>query len=107
MTALTTATAWQWPADVLDFAARNQVKPYLEPLLEATRRVYPTLRSLAVTLELDPEIPDDWHIVFWVRVPKEDVPHFVEALHQWNDEQSRICPAPLACIFRLVLMLDS
>jgi hypothetical protein len=41
-----TETAWQWPADVLAFAADSQVQEYLEPLLEATRRVYPTLRTL-------------------------------------------------------------
>ena len=107
MTAVTPATTFSWSADVLSFAHEQQVEQYLEPLLEETRRVYPTLCSLEVTLELDPEIPDDRHIVFWVRVPRQDVPHFVEALHRWNKEQSRNCPAPLAWVFRLVLMLIS
>jgi hypothetical protein len=34
-------TTWQWPADVLAFAARNQVSAYLDPLLEATGRLFP------------------------------------------------------------------
>jgi hypothetical protein len=101
----TTATAWQCPADVLAFATANQVQSYLDPLLEATWRVFPTLRTLKVTLEADPEIRDDWHIVYQVWMPKRDVPHFVEALHKWNDELSRICPAPLMCTFRLSLDL--
>ena len=53
-----TVTAWQWPADVLDFAARSQVAGYLDPLLEATRRLFPTARDLRVMLEADPEIRD-------------------------------------------------
>jgi hypothetical protein len=100
----TTTTAWQWPAEVLAFAAQQQVQAYLEPLREATGRVFPTLDTLKITLEGDPEIRDDWHIVFWVRVPQPDIPHFVEAQHRWIDELYRICPAPLVCTFRLVLM---
>src|SRR2546430_369421 len=99
-----TATAWQWPADVLDFAARSQVGAYLDPLLDATRRLFPTARGLRVFLEGDPEIRDDWHIVFDVRVPRADVPHFVSAQHFWIDELYRICPAPLVCTFRLGLV---
>src|SRR5438445_12911637 len=94
-----TVTAWQWPADILDFAARSQVEAYLNPLLDATRRLFPTARDLRVMLEADPEIRDDWHIVFDVRVPRADVPHFVNAQHFRIDELYRTCPAPPVCTF--------
>jgi hypothetical protein len=100
-------TTWQWPADVQDFARRQRVDAYLNPLLEATRGVFPTARDVRVFLEGDPEIRDDWHIIFEVRVPRGDVPHSVRAQHFWIDELYRICPAPLVCVFRLALMLES
>jgi hypothetical protein len=100
----TPSSSWQWPADVLEFAARNQVADYLDPLLQATPGVFPTARSIRVFLESDPEIRDDWHIVFEVRVPKRDLPHPVKSQHFWIDELYRICPAPLVCTFRLRLI---
>ncbi len=104
MSAITTPTTdWQWPTDVLEFAAQNQVVDYLDPLREATRRLFPTASSLRVSLECDPEIRDDWHIVFEVHVPKKDVPHFVKAMHFWSDELHRIFPGPLVCTFRFSL----
>jgi hypothetical protein len=98
------ATARQWPADVLEFAARSGVADYLDPLLEATRRLFPTARSLKVFLEGDPEIRDDWHIVFEVEVPRANIPSYVHAQHFWIDELYRVCPAPLVCTFRLALI---
>ncbi len=103
---VSTAATWQWPLDVLDFAARRQVEAYLDPLLEATRRLFPTAQSLRVFLEDDPEIRDDWHIVFAVRVPRADVLQFVKAQHFWIDELYRICPAPQVCDFRLGLVAE-
>jgi hypothetical protein len=96
-------TAPSWPADVLDFAARHQIECYLEPLLAATRQVYPTARSLRVSLELDPEIRDDRHIVFDVEVPQTDIADYVKAQHRWTDELFRLCPTPLVCRFGMVL----
>jgi hypothetical protein len=108
MSAVTTPlTTVPWPADVQDFAARQQVDGYLGPLLEATRGIFPTATSIRVLLEGDPEIRDDWHIVFEVRVPGRDVPHSLKAQHWWIDELYRICPAPRVCTFRLGLILGS
>ncbi len=102
--AATATTSWQWAAEVLAFAAEHQVADFLEPLLDATRNVFPTASSLRVVVENDPEIRDDGHIVFEVRVPKHDIPDFVKAVHFWTDELYRICPAPLVCTFRLTLL---
>jgi hypothetical protein len=105
MSALSTPTStWQWPVGVLDFAARHKVAPYLDPLLAATRRVYPTARSLRVYMELDPELRDEWHILFEVEVPRSDIPNYVQAQHAWGAELFRLCPAPLVCTFRLALI---
>jgi hypothetical protein len=100
-----TATAWQWPADVLEFATRENVRQYLDPLLEATRRVFPSARRIQVSLEADPEIRDDRHIVFDVQVPGLGVAQARAAQREWNNELFRCCPAPLVCTFRLFLDL--
>jgi hypothetical protein len=99
-----TAIAWQWPADLLAFAAQHQVQACLDPLLQVTRQLFPTARSLEVFLEADPEIRDDWHIVFDVRVPAPDIPDYLAAQHRWIDELDRCQPGPRDCIFRLFLI---
>ncbi len=104
MSALVSPKTWQWSPEVLDFAARNNVADYLEPLLEATRRVYPSARDLKVFVEQDRELRDVWAIVFDVSVPQADVPDYVKARRRWGDELFRICPAPLACTFVLTLI---
>jgi hypothetical protein len=101
---VSTATTWQWPPDVLEFAAQQQVEAFLIPLLEATRQLFPTARNLRVFLEDDPEIRDDRHIVVEVAVPQQDLPNYIQAQHRWTDELYRICPAPLVCTFRLTLI---
>ena len=102
--ALPKPVAWQWSPDVLEFAARSKVEPYLTPLLQATRGLFPTAKSLKVFLDSDPEIRDDRHIVFEVEVPRADIPSYVKAQHFWVDELYRVCPAPLVCTFRLALI---
>jgi hypothetical protein len=87
------------------FAAEYQVADYLDPLLKATWGVFPTAR-VRVFLEDDPEIRDERHILFEVRVPSRDVPHSLKAQHFWIDELYRICPAPLVCTFCLGLILE-
>jgi hypothetical protein len=103
------ATDGQWPADVREFAARNQVAACLDPLREGLLRLFPTTRSFRAFLEDDPEIPDDWHIVFELHVPSSDVPDYVAATRPWYREVlPGNCPNPLTCIFRLrLLQVDS
>jgi hypothetical protein len=101
---VTTPAVWQWPAEVLTFAAERQLQPYLDPLLDVTRRVFPTLRHLEVTVEDDPEIRDERYIVFWVKVPQTDIPNFVEAVHRWDDEVRPLCPSPFRYFFSMLLL---
>jgi hypothetical protein len=92
-----------WPTEVLEFAERSQVAEYLEPLREGLQQVFPTAVSVHLTLDLDPEIRDDWHITFHVVVPKSDIPDFVEATHAWYDQKGLRVPRPFVCLFRLNL----
>jgi len=99
---------WQWSQDVLDYAARHHVAGYLDPLLQATRSLFPTARDLRVVLEADPGIPECWYVAFEVDVPRSDIPDYIQAQHNWNDELYRICPAVLARPFVITLTpLDS
>ena len=102
-----TEISWQWPADVLAYAAEHQVQPYLEPLLQILRRIFPTARWIKAYLQDDPEFRDDWHIVFDVQVEGLNLAQARTAREQWNHELFRVCPAPLVCTFRLCLDLVS
>jgi hypothetical protein len=96
--------AWTWPAEVLDFAARKGLNGYLDPLLEATHRLFPTAQRVDVLVERDPEIRDHSYIVFEVYVPKSDIPDYVQAHHSWTDEFRRICPGPEGFLFCFTLI---
>jgi hypothetical protein len=102
---VTAATEKPWPADVLEFASTHNLRPYLNPLMEATERVLPTAHRIRITLEQDPEIADDRHIVFHADVPAADVPDFVGAVHRWNEALYTCCPAEVSCSFGLSLQL--
>jgi hypothetical protein len=102
-----TATTWTWPADVVAFADRQQVRPYLDPLRQALDRVFPTAQSVTVYVDKDPEIRDDRHITFDVVVPQEDIPDYVAANRRWYDEFLRLCPTTFAAVFRVILIVAS
>jgi hypothetical protein len=89
---------------VLAFAEQEQVRPYLDPLLEVTRQLFPTARNLRVYVEADHELRDVRWIIFDVQVPAQDVPDYVAAVHRWSQETGRICPAPLVSAFSLRLV---
>jgi hypothetical protein len=101
----TIKTEWQWPVDVVAFATANQVQPYLAPLLDATWRVFRTACRVQVYLEDDPEIRDDWHIVFEVEAPGLSATEALAAQNRWNRELFGLCPGPLVCTFRLRMRL--
>lgn len=103
-TATSTAwTNWHWPEDVKAFAAQHGAETYLEPLREALARHFPTAIRARVTLDLDPELRDDWHVTFRVDVPDADVADLVKADRAWGIEFVRIVPAVKLWVFRLSL----
>jgi hypothetical protein len=90
-----------FPAEVVAFARANRVEHCLQPLLEATQRIFPTAHSVKVEIDDDPEIRDDRHILYYVQVAGLSLTESRAAARKWNDESFRICSAPLVSIFRL------
>jgi hypothetical protein len=82
------------------FAAERGATEALEAVLGMTRQVFvgcePTLG-----LELDPDIPDDPHIVIHVRGVRMSVEQASEARWAWCGGLVEVCPGPLRWVFRL------
>jgi hypothetical protein len=96
-------TTKSWPADVWEFATQRGIAVYLDPILEATKVVFPTARLIEVRVERDPEFSTDDGILFLIHVPTADVPDVIGAFRAWNKETLRFCPAPQICNFLLRL----
>jgi hypothetical protein len=94
---------WQWPPDGLAFAAQHHVQDYLDPLLEATRRIFPNACRQRVVVDEDPEIRDYRHLDFDVQIPQVDSRDYLQLQHRWTDDLYRLCPAPQTVVFRLLL----
>src|SRR5260221_7717962 len=87
------------PPDVVAFACEQGVEQYLAPLIELTRRVYPSATRFEVFTEDDPEIPDDRHIVFRLDASL-DLEQAREADYRWHRGAFEIVPATHICVFR-------
>jgi hypothetical protein len=94
-------SAYTWPADVLALASREKVTAYLQPLLDATRQLFP-LAEIKVFSECDVSLPEEY-IVFEVHVPLADPSEHLAADSKWRQEISRICPGPLHTAFAFSL----
>jgi len=70
-------------ADVEAHVRARAVEAVYRHTLESVPRLFPTFRSLHVTIEPDPEIEDYTFIVFRVRVAVEDVPEYLAADRLW------------------------
>ena len=92
--------------EVLAFAQELGVEQYLPALVALSERIFPEASHFQILLEGDPEIADDWHIVFRLAVSL-DVPQSLAADRQWIEGLCRVCPKPLVCVFRLSLDLVS
>jgi hypothetical protein len=94
-------------APVRHVAAQQNVAEYLPALIELTQRIYSMARSFQLGIESDPEIENDWHIVFHLALTV-DVETSLQLDREWIDGLCSICPAPLTSIFRLrVDLIDS
>lgn len=90
MAAPTATAEWTWPPDVLAFAAAHDLTPYLEPVLEMTRRLFPGRRLMA-EVTADYEIPDECYVTIWVEVPDLTTEQLLTTQDQWYDELRRQC----------------
>jgi hypothetical protein len=88
------------PQEVLDFATEQGVAQYLPAFVELLPRVFPMARNFTVTVEDDPEIANDRHIIFDVYLPKG--PDVLELYDRWDRESFPLCPTTLICVFRLI-----
>lgn len=91
--------------DVRAFAIASQVEDCLQPLLEATHRIFPTARFVRVQIDDDPEIREDRHILYNVQIAGLSLEQSRAAGKQWNQELFRICSPLRSCVFRLRLDL--
>src|SRR5208283_723933 len=100
MTAPTRAREWIWPADVLTFAAEHGLAPYLEPVLEMTRRLFPG-RAIATEVTADYEIPDERYITVWVNVTGLTVEQLGAAEDAWYAQLRQLCSRKNESLFYL------
>lgn len=95
----------EFSQEVMAFAIASRVADYLNPLWRAIHRIFPTARWVRVLIDDDPEIRDDRHILFEVKVPDVGLEGARRGRNAWIEELFRVCPAPLVCVFRLDLDL--
>lgn len=88
------------PPDVSAFAAAQGVAAELPAVVAMTQRVFPDA-TLSVSLEDDPEIPNDCHILLAAREVNLDVDESLAASWEWDRQLFLLAPAPKVCIFRL------
>ncbi|MFO0841777.1 MAG: hypothetical protein U0797_05160 [Gemmataceae bacterium] len=86
-----------YPADVLEFAAKQGIVNRLEPLRQATVRAFPK-GTLRITFEPDAEREELDAIVYEVTVKLADEPDQREAYRRWFDAVEGIMPKPSTII---------
>jgi hypothetical protein len=91
--------------DVVAFAREHQGEPCLQPLLEATHRIFPTARFVKVSVVEDPELRDNTQIVFHVQVVGLPQDQARMASDQWYQEKIRLYPQLRKILFCLRLDL--
>ncbi|MHB1426124.1 MAG: hypothetical protein ACYC3I_23420 [Gemmataceae bacterium] len=91
--------------DVVAFAAAHRGEQCLQPLLEATHRIFPTACFVKVSVEEDPELRDNTEIVFDVQVAGLSRDETRAAREQWNQEMVRLYPPLRKFLFCLRLDL--
>lgn len=90
------------PPEVLQFAAESGVSNYLYPVMELANSLFPG-RPMTVLLEGDPEIENDWHIVFEVDVTGVAEDDILAGQRRWSAGLFERCPSTHVCVFRLGL----
>src|SRR5438552_2045223 len=88
------------PREVLAFAIKQGVAPYLPAVLEMTQRIFPAA-NVIIHLDNDPEIELDQHIVVNVALGDMEVAEALDSRYQWHRDLFACCPTPLVCVFRL------
>ncbi len=93
------------PPDVAAFVGQEGVAAELSAIVRMTRHVFPNA-SVGVSIEKDPEIEGDRHLVVQVQAGKVTVEEALQRQARWHSELLQKCPAPRAHVFRLDLRLS-
>ena len=93
----------EWLPDLLAYAVHRQVEQYLQPMLDASQRIFPNARSIWVTLDPDPEIRDLSFITYNVRIPSMPGAEALSLQRLWTDELVRLRPYPVIDGFVLLI----
>jgi hypothetical protein len=89
-----------WSSGVEGAAASHGADQYLPPLVEMSRRIFPSARCLKVQMEDDPVIEDDCCLVFVIEAPLS-VSEAVAAIGRWYRGLFECCPPAQAQLFCL------
>lgn len=92
-----------WSREVEEFSRQQHVAEYLRPVIEMTQQAFPSHRRIVVTLDEDPEIADDRHILLTIEVGRLEVSELIAAQDEWFHRIFEICPSTLVCLFRFSL----
>ena len=103
----TNGTTGVFSPDVLAFARQHQAENCLQPLLEATHRIFPTASSVKVSVEEDPELRENTQIVFCVQVAGLSRDEALAARRQWHDAMLSVYRPLRKLLFCLLLKLKS
>jgi hypothetical protein len=101
----TNGAAGAFSSEVVAFAREYQAEHCLQPLLEATHRIFPTARFVKVRVVEDPELRDNTQIVFHVQVVGLPLDQARKAGDQWTQEMVRLYPPLRKFLFCLRLDL--
>ena len=93
--------------DVVAFAREHQAEHCLQPLLEATHRIFPTARFVKVSVEEDPELRNNTQIVFDVQVTGLSLDEVQAARKQWIEAMLSLYRPLRKLLFCLQLELKS
>ena len=92
--------------EVAAFAAEAGVSEYLIPVVEMTRRRFPTA-PLTVLVEDDPEIPNERYLVIEADVTGWEEDALFAAQQGWTTDLFAHCPATHVHFFRLGMVASS
>jgi len=93
-----------WPEELLAVAEQQQLRHCLEPMLKATREIFPNARRIKVYAKTDYQEPQEKNIVFDVQVAGLDYPQYRAGQDAWITAMYRFRPSPF--IYHFVLLLD-
>lgn len=101
---IVTAETWTWSPEVLAWARAAQVEAYLDPLMEATRDLFPAAQAIRVYVHQDPELANVESLVFEVEQRLESLDGYGDLTRQWIRAFSRVCPGPVVVHFVQLLI---